>query len=152
MPTTATTLPADAAHGENTSDATDADGQRLATIDYYCRVHGTVTLDRGVRFGKEHNAATGCLPTLTAVEDAATLLAKLRARHDWVFVFWDSGWGDSPDYQLEVSICTDGDGDNPHALITTDVYDALLSRGTIDGNTYGGFKARRIHDFQPKKR
>lgn len=85
------------------------------------------------------------IPTLTAVQDAHALLEDLAARHEWVSVFWDRGWGESP---LEISIIVDGDGQDPKAWITTDVYRALLDQKTIQPNSLATHKARKLHDYQ----
>lgn len=83
--------------------------------------------------------------TITTVDQAKTVLDQLAADHEWVSVFWNRGWGDSP---TDISIIVDGDGQNPRAQITRDVYTTLVSNQVIGANTYVGFKARRIHDYK----
>lgn len=90
---------------------------------------------------------TTTVPTLTTVEDAHALLRQLAEAHDWVSVFWDRGWGDSGQ-TAEISIMVDGHGNDPKAYLTKDVYRALVNQGIVGEDTYGGFKARRIHDFK----
>lgn len=85
-------------------------------------------------------------PTLTSVEDALALMARLAERFDWVAVFWDRGWGDHGE-SAEISIIVDGNGQMPYAYLTTDLYKELRGRKLIAENTYGGYKARRVHDF-----
>lgn len=88
-------------------------------------------------------------PTIDDPGAARAVLAALAVDHEWVSVFWDRGWGDSP---LEISIITDGDGQNPHALITTDVYDALRDHGDIEPNSLRTFKKRKVHNYIDKRR
>lgn len=90
---------------------------------------------------------TNTVPTITTVEDAHSLLKQLADSHDWVSVFWDRGWGDSGQ-KAEISIIVDGNGNDPKAMITTDVYRALLNQKIIGTDCYAGFKARRDHDFK----
>lgn len=85
-------------------------------------------------------------PTLAAVDDAMALMTRLAKRFEWVAVFWDRGWGDHGE-TAEISIIVDGNGQMPYAYLTAELYKELRSRGVIAGNTYGGFKARRVHDF-----
>lgn len=92
-------------------------------------------------------ADTTTIPTLTTTEDATNLMAELAASNEWVAVFWDRGWGDSGQ-PVDISIIVDGDGQNPKAWITPDVYTELLKQHTIAPNSLQTFKARRIHDFK----
>ncbi len=85
------------------------------------------------------------VPTLTTVEEATALLAQLAETYDWVSVFWDRGWGESP---LEISIVVGGNGQDPKAHLTDEVYRALRSAGTIPPNTLKTFKSRRLHDYR----
>lgn len=87
------------------------------------------------------------IPTLTTVADARTLLDQLAETHEWVSVFWDRGWGDS-DQKAEISIIVEGDGQNPKAWITFDVYAQLTYGKVIGENTYMGYKKRRLHDYK----
>lgn len=87
------------------------------------------------------------VPTLTAVEDAHALLRELAESHDWVSVFWDRGWGDAGQ-TAEISIIVDGDGQQPKALITPEVYRDLLAQKIVGENSLKTFKARRVHDFK----
>jgi hypothetical protein len=87
------------------------------------------------------------IPTLTTVDEAAALLNELAETYDWVCVFWDRGWGDSGQI-AEISIIADGDGQNPKARITDDVYNGLRQQKVIQPNSYVGFKKRRLHDFK----
>jgi hypothetical protein len=86
-------------------------------------------------------------PTLTTVDEATALMRRLAARFGWVSVFHDRGWGDS-DQKAEISIMVDGDGDMPAAWLTREVYAALVDQRIVGPDTYGGYKARRIHDFK----
>lgn len=91
-------------------------------------------------------------PTLDTTDAAVDLMrALVAAGSPWVAVFWDRGWGDSGQV-AEISIIEDGNGQNPRAFITADVYAALREAGTIEPNSLHTFKKRRIHDFaeQPK--
>ncbi|MCW6008707.1 hypothetical protein K1W54_29800 [Micromonospora sp. CPCC 205371] len=90
---------------------------------------------------------TATIPTLTTVEDAHAMLRELAETHDWVSVFWDRGWGDSGQ-PLEISIIVDGNGQQPLAWITADVYRALLDQGIIPANTLKTFKARKLHNYK----
>jgi hypothetical protein len=87
------------------------------------------------------------IPTLTTADDARTLLEELAADNDWVSVFWDRGWGDSGQ-AAEISIIVDGDGQNPRAFLTKETYRELVDRKAIQPNSYGGYKARRVHDYK----
>lgn len=87
------------------------------------------------------------IPTLSTVEDATALLHTLAETHEWVSVFWDRGWGDSGQ-PLEISIIVDGDGQQPKAWITADVYKELRAQQVIGDNTLMTFKARRLHDYK----
>lgn len=87
---------------------------------------------------------TTTVPTLTTVEDATAFLIKLAEGDNWVSVFWDKGWGDSP---LRISIIVDGNGQEPKAYITADVYRALVGTRAVGKDSYGGHKKRRIHDY-----
>lgn len=84
------------------------------------------------------------IPTLSYVTDAKQLLEELADNHDWVSVFWDKRDRRTP----EISIIMDGDGQQPKAHITKEVYAALVDSGTVGEDTYSGFHARRIHDFK----
>lgn len=88
------------------------------------------------------------IPTLATTEEAITLMDRLAADHEWVAVFWDRGWGDSGQV-AEISIIVDGDGQNPKAYITADVYRRLCDAGTVGPNSLETFKARRVHDYEP---
>jgi hypothetical protein len=109
---------------------------------------GTV---RGRQSGAEErnpNVSTETtIPTLTSYHEAVDLLHEIGRAHEWVSVFWDRGWGDSGQ-RAEISIIADGDGQEPKAWITGEVYRELLDAGTIAPNSYGGYKARRLHDFK----
>lgn len=86
-------------------------------------------------------------PTLTTVDDARAFLAQLAETHDWVSVFWDRGWGDHGE-KAEITIIVDGNGQKPLACLTPDVYKQLVKSGTVAENSYGGYKARHIHDYK----
>lgn len=74
-------------------------------------------------------ADTGTLvPTLTTVDEAVSTLRDLAETNEWVSVFWDRGWGDSGQ-ETEITIIVDGNGQQPKAHITADVYQALLDAG-----------------------
>jgi hypothetical protein len=90
---------------------------------------------------------TATVPTLSTVDDAHSLLRELAETHDWVSVFWDRGWGDSGQ-PLEISIIVDGNGQQPKAFITADVYEALRQQEIIPANTLKTFKARSLHNFK----
>lgn len=77
-------------------------------------------------------------------QEAEDLLAELASTHEWVSVFWDRGWGDSP---LEISIIVDGNGQNPKAVISKEIYHDLLDLGAIRTNSLQTFKARKLHDY-----
>lgn len=81
----------------------------------------------------------------TTVE-AEDMLAELAGTHEWVSVFWDRGWGDSGQ-PLEVSIIVDGNGQNPKALLSREIYQELLDEGVIRANSLQTFKARKLHDY-----
>jgi len=87
------------------------------------------------------------IPLLTTVDEAAAKLRELAETHDWVYVFWDRGWGDHGE-PAEITIVVDGDGQDPKARITADVYRQLREQNVVAANTYGGYKARRVHDFK----
>lgn len=87
------------------------------------------------------------VPTLTTVEDAHALLRELAESHDWVSVFWDRGWGDSGQ-TAEISIIVGGNGQEPKAFITPEVYRDLLAQKIVGENSLKTFKARRTHDFK----
>lgn len=87
------------------------------------------------------------IPTITAAAEAESLLRELATDHDWVSVFWDRGWGDSGQ-ATEISIIVDGNGNQPRASLTKDVYRQLITAGTVGEDTYAGYKARRIHDYK----
>jgi hypothetical protein len=94
------------------------------------------------------------IPTISSVEEATDTLHTLAHDHDRVSVFWDRGWGDSGQ-TADITIMVDGNGNDPKVRITDEVYRTLIAENIIGGNTYGGFKKRRIHDFktpQPEER
>jgi hypothetical protein len=91
--------------------------------------------------------ATTDIPTLTTVEEATNTLRELAETHDWVSVFWDRGWGDSGQ-TAEISIIVDGNGQQPKAWVTTEVYKQLVRRHVVGENTLMTYKARRVHDFK----
>lgn len=115
---------------------------------YFCRTHGWVTVRRmnsAIYFTDDHKL--GCLPTLDTVAVAVDLMrALVSAGHGWVSVFWDRGWGDGGEI-AEISIIEGGNGQNPRALITPEVYAELCSDGLIKPNSLQTYKARRVHDF-----
>jgi hypothetical protein len=84
------------------------------------------------------------IQTLTAVTAAEAALNGLAEGHDWVSVFWDKRDRRTP----EISIMVDGDGQDPKAYLTKEVYAALVDQRIVGENTYAGFHARRIHDFK----
>lgn len=84
------------------------------------------------------------ITTLTTVADATAHLETLANEHEWVSVFWDSRDRRTP----EISIMVDGDGQNPTARLSREVYAALVDSGVVGDDTYGGFHNRRIHDFK----
>jgi len=84
---------------------------------------------------------------IDTTDAAVALLNELAESHDWVSVFWDRGWGDSGQ-TAEISIIADGNGQQPHAHITPDVYKALVAAGVVGENTLMTYKARRVHDFK----
>lgn len=86
-------------------------------------------------------------PTIATTDEAVRLLESLAADYDQVSVFWDRGWGDN-NQPAEISIIVDGDGQNPKAHITADVYRALCDAGTVGENTLMTYKARRVHDYK----
>lgn len=90
---------------------------------------------------------TTTVPTLTTTDDAITFMNELAETNDWVSVFWDRGWGDSGQV-AEISIIVDGNGQQPKALITAEVYAKLLRDGVIPPNSLRTYKARRLHDFK----
>lgn len=86
-------------------------------------------------------------PTLDTTAAAVDLMRALAAAgRPWVAVFWDRGWGDSGQV-AEISIITDGDGQNPHAFLTPQVYELLRVQDIIEPNSLQTFKARKIHKF-----
>lgn len=87
------------------------------------------------------------VPTLTTIEDAHALLRTLAETHNWVSVFWDRGWGDSGQV-AEISIIVGGNGQQPLAFVTPDVYRDLLGQKIVEGNSLKTFKARRVHNFK----
>lgn len=89
---------------------------------------------------------TTAIPTLTTVHDAHDLLRDLANSHDWVSVFWDRGWGDAGQ-SAEISIIVDGDGQQPRARITADVYEALTAARIVESNSLKTYKARRLHNY-----
>lgn len=87
--------------------------------------------------------------TLTTLAEAHDFLRHLAAddAHEYVSVFWDRGWGNSVD-PAEISVIVDGDGQNPKAYLTADVYRQLVAEKVVGANVYVGGKARRTHDFK----
>lgn len=94
-----------------------------------------------------HQTVTGDLevPTLTTVDEATALLAQLAETHDWVSVFWDRGWGESP---LEITVIVGGNGQDPKAYLTDEVYRALRKSEVIPSNILKTFKSRRLHNYK----
>lgn len=90
-------------------------------------------------------------PTLTTVAEATVLLDRLAGQHEWVYVFWDRGWGDSGN-RTDITICVNGNGDMPYAYLTRDAYRALVDQRIVESDSYGGHKARRVHDYKPSVR
>jgi len=90
---------------------------------------------------------TDTIPTIISYHEAVDLLHELGRAHDWVSVFWDRGWGDSGE-RAEISIIVGGNGQEPKAWITPEVYRGLRDAKVIGENSYGGYKARRLHDFK----
>lgn len=90
---------------------------------------------------------TETIPTLDTPEAARTLLDDLAKSHDWVSVFWDRGWGDGGQ-TAEISIIVDGNGQEPVAWLTSDVYRTLVADKTVAANSLKTFKARRVHDYK----
>jgi hypothetical protein len=90
---------------------------------------------------------TDTIPTLTTVEDAHAKLRELAEHHEWVSVFWDRGWGDSGQ-TAEISIIVNGNGQEPLAWLTAEVYRALRDQRTVGENTLMTYKKRRVHDFK----
>ncbi len=84
------------------------------------------------------------IATISTVEEATTTLETLSRDHEWVSVFWDKRDRSTP----EISIIVDGDGADPKAWITRDVYADLVAQRVVSEDTYAGFHARRIHDFK----
>jgi hypothetical protein len=87
------------------------------------------------------------IPTLTTTDEAHALLRELADSHDWVSVFWDRGWADSGQ-TAEVSIIVDGNGQEPKAFITADVYEALTAARVVEPDSLKTYKARRLHDYE----
>ncbi|MFC7344926.1 hypothetical protein [Saccharopolyspora griseoalba] len=121
-------------------------------VQVYCQRCGTVEVSAAnwpINFRRNHNAATGCLPTLATADEAVELAYALaiRAQTDDVAAFWDRGWGDSGGV-AEISVIVDGNGQNPRALLTPVVYKELSESGAIGPNVLTTFKARRVHQFQ----
>ncbi|GGM52724.1 hypothetical protein ACFFX1_55390 [Dactylosporangium sucinum] len=102
-------------------------------------------------------AAAACekvrpIPTLATVTDAVEFMTVLRERYDGVAVFWDRGWGDNgerADITVIVEIGGSSDGNVPFARLTDGVYRDLVADGLVAGDSYGGYKARRYHEFLP---
>jgi hypothetical protein len=90
---------------------------------------------------------TETIPTLTTTDEALAFMRDLAETHDWVSVFWDRGWGDSGQV-AEISVIVDGDGQQPKAYLTAEVYKQLRADRSIPENTLKTFKARRLHDFK----
>lgn len=84
------------------------------------------------------------IETITTADAATKLLAELAETHDWVSVFWDRR--DRP--TAEISIIVDGNGQEPKALLTADVYKELRDAGTIGKDTLQTFHPRRLHDYK----
>jgi hypothetical protein len=140
--TTVIARTADVIHGDrvNSDDRT--------TVDFYCRHHGWITVEwRNPEMLFQHDHKD-CVPRLTTVEDARRLMADLKARYEWVCVFWDRGWGDSGQI-AEISIIEDGDGQNPRAFITPELYRELIYAGVVERrNSLRTYKARRLHEYR----
>lgn len=121
------------------------------TVDLYCQVHGWVTVEWHNpfdRFTRDHNVRTGCAPTLPDASAAVDLMGHLvAAGRPWVAVFWDRGWGDSGQV-AEITVICDGNGQNPRAHLSAELYAELLAAGTIGPNTLRTYKARQVHDFR----
>ena len=88
------------------------------------------------------------IPTLGTVAEALEFMTELRGGYDDVAVFWDRGWGDSGQ-QAEITVIVDGNGQMPLARLGDGVYRDLVRDELVGANCYGGFKARRFHDFVP---
>jgi hypothetical protein len=88
------------------------------------------------------------IPTLGTVADALEFMTTLRQRYDDVAVFWDRGWGDSGE-RAEITVIVGGNGQMPLARLGDGVYRDLVADGLVGADCYGGFKARRVHDFTP---
>lgn len=84
------------------------------------------------------------IETITTTDRATAMLAELAESHDWVSVFWDRR--DRP--TAEISIIVDGNGQEPKALITAEVYRELRDAGTIGKDTLQTFHPRRLHDYK----
>lgn len=100
--------------------------------------------DRGV--GPEHEDA-----------DAVGFGAAVRALYalpadQGVSCYYDRGWGDSVHVKGVWTICPHDEGcmygDRPLFKLTRQAVWLLALCGFLDRNTYGGFKARRIHDVK----
>lgn len=67
------------------------------------------------------------------------------------FVFIDKGWGD-PGHPVTRTICPvegmTGHGDKPLLTLTRAAVWLLAAHGFLDRDTYGGFKARHVHDVR----
>jgi hypothetical protein len=88
---------------------------------------------------------TATIPTFETAVDAVAFMNQLAVTHDWVSVFKDRGWGDAP---LELTIIVDGDGQNPKAHITPDVFKQLRADSTIGPNSLMTYKKRSVHDYK----
>lgn len=122
------------------------DDREKGTCDFLCRIHGWITVkwhNPEILFMKEHQV---CVPILVTTDDALRAMQNLAAENERVGVFWDRGWGDSGEV-AEISIIVDGNGQNPRAFITPDVYNFLLLGNVIAPNSLYTFKARKFHEF-----
>jgi hypothetical protein len=96
--------------------------------------------------GAEHDGAE-------AVGFAAAIrFLYARPADQPVFLFYDRGWGDTPGVRGTWTICPiEGEcwnGQTPLLELTRAAAWLLARHGFLDRNTYGGFKARRIHDVK----
>jgi hypothetical protein len=80
-------------------------------------------------------------------DEAVKILQRLAKKNKWVSVFTDRGWGDDPNQKREYTIIKNGDGQNPIAFITADVFKRLREEGKIAENSLQTFKARTLHNF-----
>lgn len=87
------------------------------------------------------------ISTIATVDEAKAFLDKLAQDNDWVSVFWGRGWGDSGQ-KAEISVIVGGNGQDPKAYLTDEVYRSLLADEVIPPNSLKTFKARRLHDYK----